>query len=83
MVSNGTASPRELSSTLSESLSNVSYHVRVLADCGVVELVRTRAVRGSTQHFYRATTTPEWAQSALGIEVKKASNGAPRGEETG
>jgi len=76
-------SPRELAEYLSEPLSNVSYHVRVLADCGALELVGTRPVRGSTQHFYRATVEPEWARSALGIGVTKASNIGPEGEETG
>jgi DNA-binding transcriptional ArsR family regulator len=76
-------SPRELAESLSEPLSNVSYHVRVLADCRALELVGTRPVRGSTQHFYRAIVEPEWAQSALGIEVTKASNDGSRGEGTG
>lgn len=58
-------SPRELADTLGQPLSNVSYHVRILADCGAVKLVRTRQVRGSTQHFYRASVRPEWAKSAL------------------
>jgi DNA-binding transcriptional ArsR family regulator len=81
LVTNGTASPRDLSTILSEPLSNVSYHVRVLANRGALELVRTRQVRGSTQHFYRATMAPEWARVALGVEVTKASNRRPRGEE--
>jgi DNA-binding transcriptional ArsR family regulator len=58
-------SPRELADMLGQPLSNVSYHVRILADCGAVKLVRTRQVRGSTQHFYRASVRPEWAKSAL------------------
>ncbi len=59
-------SPRELATTLKHPLSNVSYHVRVLVDCGVLTLVRTRQVRGSTQHFYRSTIKDEWAQAVLG-----------------
>lgn len=77
------SSPRELAESLTEPLSNVSYHVRVLADCGALELVATRPVRGSTQHFYRASVEPDWARSAIGIGVTKASNGGPEGEETG
>lgn len=45
-------SPRGLSKELDQPLSNVSYHVRVLADCKAVRLVRTKPVRGSVQHFY-------------------------------
>jgi len=77
------SSPRELAEALSEPLSNVSYHVRVLADCEALTLVGTRPVRGSTQHFYRATVEPEWARTALGIDVTEASNDAGKGEETG
>jgi len=83
MATQERSSPRELAAILSEPLSNVSYHVRVLVECDVLELVGTRAVRGSTQHFYRASVEPEWARSALGVEVTKASNGDPRGEEIG
>jgi DNA-binding transcriptional ArsR family regulator len=33
-------------------LSNVSYHVRRLAEVGVVKAVRKRQVRGSVETFY-------------------------------
>jgi DNA-binding transcriptional ArsR family regulator len=46
-------SPRELSDELEAPLSNVSYHFRVLVDCKALDLVRTRPVRGSVQHFYK------------------------------
>jgi DNA-binding transcriptional ArsR family regulator len=59
------SSPRELADALNQPLSNVSYHVRILADCGAAKLVRTRQVRGSTQHFYRSSVKPEWARAVL------------------
>lgn len=46
-------SPVELARELGASLGVVSYHVRVLADAGVVELARTSARRGAIQHHYR------------------------------
>jgi DNA-binding transcriptional ArsR family regulator len=49
------ASPAEIHRELDEDLSQVSYHVNVLKKCECVELVDTRPVRGSTEHFYRAT----------------------------
>ena len=58
-------SPLELSHTLDQPLSNVSYHVRVLADCDAAALVRTKPVRGSTQHFYRSAVEAPWAQQVL------------------
>jgi DNA-binding transcriptional ArsR family regulator len=76
-------SPRELATSLDQPLSNVSYHVRVLADCSVLELVRTRQVRGSMQHFYRSLLEAEWARFVLGIGDGAAANGSARGEEIG
>ena len=46
-------SPVELARELGASLGVVSYHVRVLADAGLVELARTTARRGAIQHHYR------------------------------
>ncbi len=75
-------SPRELAFQLCEKLSALSYHVRVLAECEAVELVRTEQVRGSTQHFYRASVSSKWALSALAAEEKApGGKGRSRGEE--
>jgi DNA-binding transcriptional ArsR family regulator len=60
-----TASPRELSADLRQPLGNVSYHVRVLAECGAVALVKARPVRGSVEHFYRSTVKAPWALQVL------------------
>jgi DNA-binding transcriptional ArsR family regulator len=49
------ASPREIASELGEPLANVAYHVGVLRDADCIELVKTAAVRGALQHFYRPT----------------------------
>ncbi len=45
-------SPSEISGELKASLSNVSYHVRILAECEAITLMDTKPVRGSMQHFY-------------------------------
>jgi DNA-binding transcriptional ArsR family regulator len=58
-------SPRDIASDLAEQLSRLSYHVRVLARCGAIALVRTEQVRGSTQHFYRPVVDARWARMAL------------------
>jgi DNA-binding transcriptional ArsR family regulator len=76
-------SPRELANGLGQPLSRLSYHVRVLAQSGAVELVRTRQIRGSTQHFYRAAVKAAWAHTALGIEDDPPSGSKRRGEEIG
>jgi DNA-binding transcriptional ArsR family regulator len=52
------ASPAELSQELGESLGNVSYHVKILAELEAIELVRTAPVRGALEHFYRPLVRP-------------------------
>jgi DNA-binding transcriptional ArsR family regulator len=67
MAAQDPISPRQISDELREPLSNVSYHVRVLADCGAVTLVDTAPVRGSMQHFYSTTIEEPWALAVLGL----------------
>src|SRR3954453_13139802 len=74
MVENDPISPRQISDLLKEPLSNVSYHVRVLADCGAVSLVDMTPVRGSMQHFYSPTIDEPWALAVLGL----SGNGEPK-----
>ncbi|MGN6814898.1 MAG: helix-turn-helix domain-containing protein [Solirubrobacterales bacterium] len=67
MADGEAVSPRDLSFALRHPLSNVSYHVRVLADRGAVTLVETKPVRGSVQHFYRCAAMAPWARQVLGL----------------
>ncbi|MDX6595770.1 MAG: Helix-turn-helix domain [Solirubrobacterales bacterium] len=73
-------SPRELSSALQQPLSNVSYHVRVLADCATISLVGTKPVRGSMQHFYCTAIEAPWARQVLGLDERK--HDGPAGESS-
>jgi predicted ArsR family transcriptional regulator len=50
-------SPSDLGQELQIPLSNTNYHVTELAKAGLIELVRTRQVRGATEHFYRLPGT--------------------------
>jgi DNA-binding transcriptional ArsR family regulator len=59
-------SPNELSDQLAEGLSQVSYHVKVLKDYGLIELTKTEPRRGAVEHFYRATT-----RTIVGLEMAK------------
>lgn len=52
------ASPNQLAQELDEPLGNVSYHTRMLASLGVIELVDTQPRRGAVEHFYRALQRP-------------------------
>jgi DNA-binding transcriptional ArsR family regulator len=48
------ASPKQIAEQLGEGLSQVSYHVSVLRECGLIELDHTVPRRGALEHFYRA-----------------------------
>jgi DNA-binding transcriptional ArsR family regulator len=52
------ASPKEISKEIKVPLSNVSYHVRVLGELGLIEIVEEESVRGSVAHFYKAVERP-------------------------
>jgi DNA-binding transcriptional ArsR family regulator len=59
--------PRRIAEELHEPLSNVSYHVRVLADHGAATLRDTEPVRGSLKHLYEPSVTEAWALAVLGL----------------
>jgi ribosomal protein S20 len=48
------ASPIEMKRSIGGTLNLVNYHLKVLVDCGCVEVTRTEPVRGAVKHFYRA-----------------------------
>ncbi|HTR75531.1 MAG TPA: helix-turn-helix domain-containing protein [Solirubrobacterales bacterium] len=66
-------SPSDLSHELQIPLSNTNYHVTELAKSGLIVLVRQRAVRGATEHFY---TLPE---ALPHVEAKGATAAEPAG----
>src|SRR6476659_6691690 len=69
------ASPKEISEVLDEDLSNVSYHVRVLGELELIELVKEESVRGAVAHFYKAVERPLFSApeaEQLPLEVQKA-----------
>ncbi len=73
-------SPRRMAAALRQPLSNVSYHVRVLAERSAITLVETRPSRGSVEHFYRSAVEASWARQILGLGEKDGSAG---GESSG
>jgi DNA-binding transcriptional ArsR family regulator len=73
------ASPSDLAAELGEPIGNVSYHTRILARLGCVELVKTKQVRGAVEHYYRAVVRPvfsddDWAE--LPLSIRKSVAGA-------
>jgi DNA-binding transcriptional ArsR family regulator len=85
-LNEGEASPAQLARRFGEPVNLVAYHMGILAKAGGVELVRTEPRRGSTEHFYRATMRPffadrEWARlpaetrrAVLAVETKRIIN---------
>ena len=72
------ASPKEIAAQIEIPLSNVSYHVRVLDELGLVEIVEEESVRGSVAHFYKAVErplidNPDWEK--LSPKVRSAFSG--------
>lgn len=64
-------SPSDLSHELQIPLSNTNYHVTELAKADLIVLVRQRAVRGATEHFY---TLP---QALSEVEAEGATAAEP------
>jgi DNA-binding transcriptional ArsR family regulator len=60
-------SPSELSRELQIPLSNTNYHVTELAKASLIELARTRQVRGATEHFYRLPASSPAAQKSVAL----------------
>ena len=58
VLSERTASPKEIADELGEPIPNVSHHAKRLVQLGCAELVDKRQVRGAIEHFYRATERP-------------------------
>jgi DNA-binding transcriptional ArsR family regulator len=78
ILSDRIASPKEISDEIDMPLSNVSYHVRVLDELGLVEIMEEESVRGSVAHFYKAVErplidNPDWEK--LAPRVRTAFSG--------
>jgi DNA-binding transcriptional ArsR family regulator len=71
LLDGNVASPVELATRLGEPIGNVSYHIRMLADLNLIELVSTTPRRGAIEHHYRAIERPflsdaQWARIPQG-----------------
>src|SRR4029077_15112986 len=58
ILSEKAASPSEMAAQLDIKLSNTSYHVRVLHNLNLIEVVDTERVRGAVATFYRVVDKP-------------------------
>jgi DNA-binding transcriptional ArsR family regulator len=55
LLDEGIASPKELAARLALPIPNVSYHVGILRDLGLIKVVRETPRRGAIEHHYKAT----------------------------
>ena len=61
----GPVSAKELSQRLNEPLPKMSYHVRALADAGLIKSVRRTRRRGAIETHYRAIATLDVSHRVL------------------
>lgn len=72
ILSKKIASPTEISSQVDMPLGNVAYHVRVLEELGLIELVKEERAQGSIAHFYKPVKQsivedPHWRDLDPGV----------------
>jgi DNA-binding transcriptional ArsR family regulator len=60
VVSERTATPREIAEEIGEPINNVAYHIKILQKLDCIELVKVEQAHGGrvAEHFYRASERP-------------------------
>jgi DNA-binding transcriptional ArsR family regulator len=74
-----TAAPKDLAKELGVPVTNISYHVKALAELGLIELDELTHVRGAIQHTYRSAgkvqiTDEAWGQVPPTAKARIVSN---------
>ena len=69
-LTRGTATPTEIAATLRLPLGTVSYHVRFLADRGIVRLAGRTQRRGAITHHYQLTNRDRVAAIVWGTRAE-------------
>lgn len=71
------ASPRQIAAEIDEPLNNVTYHVKQLRDLGCIELVRADQVHGGrvVEHFYRSCRRAYFDETAWDTLTEKERYG--------
>ena len=71
-------SPSELAETVDEGLSNVSYHMRVLAKRRAVKKTRKRQVRGANESFFVSRVAGNERVVLILADTEREDSGARR-----
>ena len=69
VLTDRTASPKEIAEILDEPIRSVSHQVTKLRDDGLIELVEERKRGGVTEHFYRAFQFLITDEDAEGMDI--------------
>jgi DNA-binding transcriptional ArsR family regulator len=78
LIGEGEASPKELAARLGVALPNLSYHVAILRDLGLIKVVRETPRRGAVEHHYRATRRSVTVREVIQW-LLAADEGKPKG----
>ena len=70
LLATGTATPTDIASMLGLPLSTVAYHVRFLADRGIVRLAGRTQRRGAVAHHYQLTDRDRVASFVWGTRAE-------------
>ena len=76
----GVASPKELAGQLGLTIPNVSYHVGILRNLGLIKVVRETPRRGAVERHYKATARSLSVRQVLDW-VLASDQARPRGWE--
>jgi predicted ArsR family transcriptional regulator len=77
-LATGTATPSDIASTLRLPLGTVSYHVRFLANRGIVRLAGRTQRRGAVAHHYQLTDRDRVASLIWGTRAELLVTGFER-----
>jgi len=67
-LADGPASPNQLSIRGEMALGSVAYHVRTMADSGLIELQKETRKRGAIEHTYKLSRRGRKLWKDLGLE---------------
>jgi len=67
VLNEGIFTPAQVAAIVDEPLKNVSNHIRELADCGSIELVKSVPRRNMMQHYYTAVQMPCYTEEDMEV----------------
>lgn len=69
-------SPVQLSKTIDADVTNIDYHVKILASLGAAEKTGDRPVRGASENFFASTVADHRQMTAILADTERDDDGA-------